>query len=222
MKNTLFGILTSLLLTAVSSFFLPAAQAFYEVHDSDNIAQAIQQVAYQSQQVQMQLQNLANMDQASAAANMAQIQQQLQQLVQLQQEVQGMTLDYQATQEQWNQLYGTDYSNMNNTDFAEQAQKLSDQTNKSIYDAMRAQGLVSQIGTDSANLQSLLQASQSAQGALAAAQVGSQIAALQAQQLMRLQQIMAQSNQAQAAYYAEQKQKEAMAKESTSQYFQRN
>jgi P-type conjugative transfer protein TrbJ len=92
---------------------------------------------------------------------------------------------------------------MTGADYAAHAYSVLQSTNDVIYDAMRAQGLVAQIGADTANLQSLMSASQSAQGALAAAQAGNQIAVLNTQQMMRLQQIMAASNQAQTAYYAE-------------------
>ena len=69
------------------------------------------------------------------------------------------------------------------------------------------------VGRRNTRVQSLAAASQNAQGALAAVQAGNQIAALQAQQLMRLQQIMAQSERAKSAYEAERSQKEAMNRE---------
>lgn len=175
------------------------------------------------QQLEAALKNLSSMDVASAAANMGQIQQTLAQLQAVQQQATGLTMDYQNFQQQWDQTYPdyASYTGMSGADYANQVQQLSEVTQKQIYDAMLAQGLVSQVNGDARNLQSLLSASQSAEGALAAAQAGNQIAAITSQQLMRLQQIVAQSNQAQLSYQEEQKRKERMAKEAMNQYFER-
>ena len=75
-----------------------------------------------------------------------------------------------------------------------QAQGLLNQSSNSAYDAMRAQGLTAQIGNDAANLKTLMQASQSASGALAATQAGNQLSGMTVQQLMRLQEIVATSS----------------------------
>jgi P-type conjugative transfer protein TrbJ len=84
---------------------------------------------------------------------------------------------------------------------------------------MKAQGLVAQIDDDAANLDSLLRASSSASGALAAAQAGNQIAGVTSQQLMRLQHIVAASYRAQSSFYAEQAQKQAMSKADSERFF---
>lgn len=84
---------------------------------------------------------------------------------------------------------------------------------------MSAQGLVSTIPGQAVNLQGLINSSQNAQGALAAAQAGNQIAAMNAQQMMILQQMIAQSNQAQMSYLAQQQQEKAMAKAAADQWF---
>jgi P-type conjugative transfer protein TrbJ len=189
--------------------------------NSQTLLQQIQSVAYQYQQIQYSLQNLAAMDPAAAAANLGQVQQALTQLVALQQQARGIVLDYQNFQQQWDSKYKEfgDFHGMTGADYAAHAYSVLQSTNDVIYDAMRAQGLVAQIGADTANLQSLMSASQSAQGALAAAQAGNQIAVLNTQQMMRLQQIMAASNQAQTAYYAEIKQREAMAQSAADQWY---
>lgn len=164
-------------------------------------------------QLEAALSNLAKMDPATAAANMGQIQQTLAQLQVLQQEVTGMTMDYQNFQYQWDNTYQDfrAYNGMSGTDYAYQAQQLNQATQQQIYDAMRAQGLISGIPGDAANLQHLMNASQSSQGALAAAQAGNQISGLMAQQMMRLQQMMSQSNQAQLAYYEQKQHQDAAA-----------
>lgn len=168
-----------------------------------------------AQQLEAALKNLASMDSSTAAANMGQIQQTLAQLQALQQQVTGMSMDYQNFQQQWDANYG-----MSGTDYAYQVQQLTQSTQRQIYDAMRAQGLISDIPSDAANLQQLMNASQSSQGALAAAQAGNQISGILAQQIMRMQQIMAQSNQAQLAYQEKKQQQEAMAHEASEAFFQ--
>lgn len=195
------------------------AEAALTVYDPAAVEQMIQNVTYMNQQLQLSLQNLATMDSSAASANMGQIQQQLAQLQQLQSQIKGLTMDYANMEQSWDETYKDfgDFNGMSGKDYANHAQKIAEATNNSIYDAMVAQGLVAQLGNDEANLQSLAAASQNAQGALAAAQAGNQIAALQAQQLMRLQQIMAQSERAKSAYEAERAQKEAMSRESNKQ-----
>lgn len=166
-----------------------------------------------AKQLEAALSNLATMDPATAAANMGQIQQTLAQLQTLQQEVTGMTMDYQNFQQQWDAIYQDfgAYNGMSGTDYANQAQQINKATQQQIYDAMRAQGLISGIPGDAANLQQLMNASQSSQGALAAAQAGNQISGIMAQQIMRLQQMMSQSNQAQLTYYEQKQHQDAAA-----------
>lgn len=170
-----------------------------------------QQLTNQYQQLQNELANLASMDPAAAAANIGGIQNALTSLMALQEQMSGFAMDYQTFQNQWDDTYKdfSDYNGMSGNDYANHAAQMMQLTKNQTYDAMRAQGLVSQIGANTNNLQGLLNASQSAQGALAAAQAGNQIAAMQAQQMMALQQMVGQSNQAQLAYQQQKIQQEA-------------
>lgn len=179
------------------------------------------QIENQLRSLQNEARNLANMDLGSAAANMAGIQQNLNALVQLQSSVKGLTMDYARWQAEWDKVYKdfASFNGMSGKDYASQAQKILEQTNNATYDAMRAQGLVAQIGNDSANLQGLLSASRSAGGALAAAQAGNQIAGMTAQQLMRLEQIMASSYRAQSSYFAAEAQKQAISNANSKRFF---
>lgn len=205
MKNYLIIALLALLL-------IPAGQpstvhAVYAVRDSENIAQAVKQAMYQYQQIQLDMQNLSAMDGASAAENMAAIQENLTELAALQQNIQGLMFDYQNFQENWDNLYNTGGVG---EDYANQAQQVLQATDQATYDAMRAQGwAVSTMPTTAESINALLAASQNAEGALAAAQAGNQIAAMQAQQMMILQQMIASNNQAQLAYQKEREQQNA-------------
>lgn len=168
-----------------------------------------------AEQLSAMLKNLQGMDSATAAANINQINANLQQLANLQNELSGMIMDYSNFQTSWDSQYHDfgDYAGMTGDDYAQNAQNLLSALNQSTYDAMRAQGLIVNNQNTAAMLQQLMQASQSAEGAKAAAQAGNLIAAQQVQQLMQFQQMVAQSNRQQSEWIAYQAHKEAMAKE---------
>lgn len=196
-----------------------ATQAFV-VFDPTNYLQnlktalsTVQMLINQAKQLQNDLLNLTRLDSNLANTNLAAVQQSLSQLISLNQSVKGLALDYQQMQKAWDSTYKDFgfFNGLGGNDYAKYVGGLLNQTNNSIYDAMRAQGLVAQIGDDATNLQNLMNASQSAPGALAAAQTGNQIASIQAQQLIRMQTIMATSYRAESTYYAEVVQKQAAA-----------
>lgn len=179
------------------------------------------QIENQIQSLANEAKNLSYMDQGAAMQTMGRLRNSLTQLVNLQNRMRGMTMDYQNIESAWDQHYKDfgSFNGMSGKDYAKQSQKVLDQTNNATYDAMRAQGLVAQLGDDSANLQNLLNASNSVSGAVAATQAGNQIAAVTTQQLMRLQQISAASYRAQSSYYAQQAQREAMSKADSNRFF---
>lgn len=174
-----------------------------------------------AQQLAADLANLKNMDSATAAANMQQIQSSLQQLITLQNQMSGMIMDYENFQYAWDEQYGdfSDYNNMTSADYAENARRLRESMDQSLHNAMLSQGFVAQNANSAAALQQLLRASQTAEGALAAAQVGNQIAALQAQQMIQFQQMVAQSNRAQNQWLEYQIRKEEMERAAAEKFF---
>lgn len=220
MRKTLTAMALTTLLTSMSptishGFFdsgISGPIAVYNVDKTVDIATITTQINT-LKQLEAALSNLALMDPATAAANIGQIQQTLGQLQILQQEVTGMTMDYQNFQQQWDNTYQDfgAYNGMSGNDYAYQAQQLNLATQRQIYDAMRAQGLIAGIPGDATNLQQLMVASQSSEGALAAAQAGNQISGIIAQQMMRLQQMISQSNQAQLSYQEQKQQQDAAA-----------
>lgn len=221
MKKTITAMILATLLTNVAPAIshadlfgggLTGPLPVFNIDKSVDIATITTQINT-LKQLEAALSNLALMDPATAAANMGQIQQTLGQLQTLQQEVTGMTMDYQNFQQQWDNTYQDfgAYNGMSGNDYAYQAQQLNLATQRQIYDAMRAQGLIAGIPGDATNLQQLMIASQSSEGALAAAQAGNQISGLIAQQMMRLQQMMSQSNQAQLSYQEQKQQQDAAA-----------
>lgn len=174
-----------------------------------------------AKQLEADLANLQKMDPATAAANAHLIYDRLQRLFALQQENQNMIADYENFQTVWDEQYGSDldYQQMNAAEYAKQARILRESMDKSLRDAMQMQGYVVHNSNSADALQQLLASSQSAEGALAAAQVGNQIAAIQAQQMMQFQVMAAQSNQMQAQWMRDQLEKEKMEQERTERYF---
>lgn len=215
----------TLLLLAICSFLVysptPAHALFgggisgplpvYNIDKTVDVATITTQVnTYE--QLQAMLKNLASMDASTAAGNMTNIQAQLTDLITLQQQTQGMLVDYQNFQEQWNETY-KDYSDANGMtalDYANQVEALRQFTEQNMYDTMRSQGLISGMETDANYLNRLLASSQSAEGTRAALQAANQIAGLQIQQLMRFQQMLSDQNRAQTTYYMEQKKRQEL------------
>lgn len=212
-----------LLVVFMLSIGLPmsVAQADMPVIDTSNLTQQIQAVAYQYQMVQTQLQNLASMNPASAAANASQIQQQLQQLQSLQSQLSGLLGNYTSLQQQWSSTY-QDF-NFNGTSMADYLARLNamiQMSNNTIKDAAGVQSTVqSGIGSSASTIQDLINASQSSQGALSAAQAGNQIAAFNSQQLLQMQQLMTQMNQAQLSYMQQQQKEKEDYQNAAQQFF---
>ncbi len=202
-----------------SVFMQTLMSYFTEIEDYANQAE---QLSNQVQSLMNEAQNLANMDSYAAGRTINGIKSSLMKLSDLKSNVRGITMDYMKLESAWDSVYQKDFAAFNGKsvkEYVEAADKALKQTNNATYDAMRAQGLVAQIDDDAANLDSLLRASQSASGALAAAQAGNQIAGVTSQQLMRLQHIVAASYRAQSSFYAAQAQKEAMAKTDSDRFF---
>lgn len=172
-------------------------------------------------QLDAALKNLQTMSPEVAAANVNLIQKYLQDLLTMQRNMEGMVMNYSDFQKTWDSQYHdfSEYSGMTGEEYAQNAENLLKALNQSVYNSMQAQGLVAQHYDTASALQGLIQASQSAEGALAAAQVANQIAALQLQQMMNFQQIVAQSNRAQSEWLAYQAHKEKMRQEATKQFF---
>lgn len=220
-------LLTRIVLAALISSFSPAIShagllgggmsgpmPVYNVDKTVDAATLATQVNTMKQ-LEAALANLATMDPATAAANAQYIQEMIQQLINMQNQMQGLVMDYSNFQESWNQQYPefSDYKGMSAEEYAQSAQKLLDDFNTRSYYTMESQGIISNNAGTAGMLKKLMEDSQSAEGALAAAQIGHQIAALQIQQMMQFQQMMAQSQREQSQWLAYQAHKEKMSRE---------
>lgn len=212
----LLGICLALPLASIPSYAVGIP-----VVDTNAIIQWAKQIDQMKQQIKMMKANLQRLSSVVSNANLRNIKANLQGLMALQQKYRGIVYNYKNFERNWDSVYKSfkEFNGMNASQYANQAKKILTQTDNAIYDAMSSQGLIANMGNDAANLQSLLAASNSSEGALAATQAGNQIAGLQIMQLMRMQQIMATSYRAQTSYYAQEVQNKAMSDAATEKFF---
>lgn len=210
MKKALIGI------AVILSMSTPAGAAMV-VHDPTNLAQNIlsyvqefataintaEQLATQYRQLEIELQQARKLNSDQIRGR---IMNGIRQLADIQQKTRGITYEYARTEGAFDQQYPdmAAYNGMSGRDYAAQAAKANQQLQNSVRDAMLAQGLISNAASDQDALNALVSTSNNADGQLAAAQAGNQIAAMTAQQLIQLQQIMATSAREQSSYMAAQ------------------
>lgn len=180
------------------------------------VAEAITQTKKAIETVENQLKNLTKISDQLSYRNIKQIQNQLVNLITNIERAKALTYQYEQLQQQWDMMYPNykQYNGKSAQEMAEEAQKIMEQTSLAMADAARIQALISSgMTTDHQVLQSLLDATRTAPGALAAAQAGNQIAALQIEQLMKIQALMVANSRAQTMYMMEQYQKKKMEEE---------
>ena len=219
-------IITILILSAFLIVSGPAQKAeALIVYDPTNYAANIQTSLKQVESVINEIKMLEN--QAKQLLSLGQIPE-LQQLsktfndlMKIRNEVTSLLNSYNQFQSEWDSVFKdfASVSGMSGAEWAQQAQKMVQESNKALFDSVKAQTSVSQIESDAQALSALQNASQNAQGVLQAAQAGNQIAATTTQQLMRLQSIMAASNTAQSVYYRELKARDEKAAAEGARFF---
>jgi len=180
-----------------------SARAQMIVFDPSNYAQNVLTAARELQQVNNEIQSLENqatslINQAKNLASLpysslAQLQQSITQTEQLLTQAQRIAYSVTAINQAFAQTYPQAYSSSTSSQ-----QMLADAQTRwrnslaSFQDAMRVQaGVVRNLGTTQTQINALVSSSQSATGALQAAQSGNQLAALQTTQLADLTAVMA-------------------------------
>ncbi len=200
-----------LVLTQVAA---PAA-AWRIVYDPTNYAQNVLQAARALQQVNQQVTQLQNEAQmlVNQARNLTSLpysaMQQLQQSVQRTQDLLGEAQNIAFNVEEIDRAFETTYGKvtLSATDrqLVDGARERWSNTVGALQDAMRVQASVTgNIETTRSQMQTLVEASQAAPGALAAIQAGNQLVALQAQQLADMTALLAANGRAEALRAAEQ------------------
>jgi P-type conjugative transfer protein TrbJ len=183
------------------------------VYDPSNYAQnlesaiqAVKQVENQYTQIQNQFTQLANeaKNLASDHTNIAGLRTAFQNLLNLNNYINGLIADYSRAQAAWDRTYpkfSAYNGNMSATDYANHVSQAWRNTNTALLSSATSNAIVvSNRGITKATVDNLLAGSDTAVGALQAAQIGHKLAAAQVEQLAELTQIVAQSADAQAGY----------------------
>lgn len=209
----------------VMSVSAPAhAQLGGIVYDPTNYASNVLQAARALEQINNQIQSLQN--EATSLLNQArnlnslplnqlqELQSQFQRTQQLLDQAQRLTYDVQSIDTAFAQRYrGTNLSGNDRT-LVDGARDRWQDSVAAFEDSLRVQaGVVGNIDGSRATLDRLVTASQSATGALQAAQAGNQLVALQSQQLADLTALLAAQGRAQSLDMAQRAADQAQARE---------
>lgn len=184
------------------------------VYDPTNYAQNILQAARALQTVNNQIKSLQNEAQSliNQARNLtslpisvlADLQQTVNQTRQLIGQAQNIAYDVSRIDQAFQSLYGHASLTASDTALITDARTRWQNTVGGLQDAMRTQAtVVGNIGANQSQMAALVNASQSATGALGVAQAGNQLLALQSQQLMDLTALIAANGRAAALKDAE-------------------
>ncbi|BCG86672.1 conjugal transfer protein TrbJ [Mesorhizobium sp. 113-3-9] len=198
---------------ALSPMMTVPAHAFI-VFDPSNYSQNVLTAARSLQQITNQITSLQNQAEMliNQARNLAslplsslqQLQQSVQRTQQLLGQAQNIAFDVQQVDKAFQQQYGSVSLSASDQDLVTDARARWQNTVGGLQDAMRVQaGVVGNIETGRAQMSALVDASQSATGALQATQAGNQLLALQGQQLADLTAVVAANGRAQALSEAE-------------------
>ena len=184
------------------------------VFDPSNYAQNVLTAARTLEQITHQITSLQNEAQMliNQAKNLAslpfsalqQLQQNVQKTQQLLSQAQGIAFNVQQIDQMFSQKYGNVSMSTSDQQLVANARSRWQNTVGGLQDAMRVQaGVVGNIDSNGAQMSALVGQSQSATGALQAAQAGNQLLALQSQQLSDLVAVVSANGRANALTDAE-------------------
>jgi type IV secretion system protein TrbJ len=182
---------------ALSPLVTTPASAQWIVYDPTNFSQNVLTAARELQQINNQIQGLTNqatmlVNQAKNLANLpmstlTQLQSSIAQTQSLLSQAQNIAFNVQRIQTAYSSTYGAAPTTGSNATLFSAAQTRWQNSVGAFEDSLKVQaGVVGNISTNSTAMSSLVSASQSASGALQAAQAGNQLLALQSQQLSDL------------------------------------
>jgi len=223
-RAILAGVLASAAVVPMIAPMPAYAQFGGIVYDPTNYAQNVLTAARSLQQINNQIQQIQN--QATSLINEArnltslpfsslqQLQQQVQRTQQLLSEAQRIAYDVQDIQQAFNGRYKGAALTGDHAQMVANANARWEDSVGAFQDALQVQaGVVGNIDGTRTTMDNLVSASQSATGALQAAQAGNQLLALQSQQLADLTAAVAAQGRAQALQSARQAAEEAEGRE---------
>lgn len=205
--------------------------AFYEVHDEQNLIKIIAQYDVLRDQyaaLEETLKHLLSMNSKVADQTQLDVVSDLADLESNNHINGSVALQYENLQADWNAQYDvralTAESNKTSLyDYAAKVAALRGNTKTTTGYANQALGAIRLIETqDGVNLEKLMAESAAAPGSLAAAQVGNNLAALQTAQMIRMQYLMARNQHSQATYQAQNAVREEMATEAVKRFYKRD
>jgi len=185
------------------------ASAQVVVYDPSNFSQNVLTAARELQQINNQIQMLTNQAQSLVnqeknlaslpMSTLAQLQSTIARTQSLLGQAQNVAFNVQGIQTAYSSTYGTAAGTGSNATMFAAAQSRWQNSVGAFEDSLKVQaGVVGNISTNSSAMSSLVTASQSASGALQAAQAGNQLLALHSQQLSDLVAVLAAKGRADA------------------------
>lgn len=206
------GLLAATALLLTLSIPLPSAapaSAQVIVYDPSNFSQNVLTAARELQQINNQIQMLTNQAQSLVnqgrnlaslpMSTLAQLQSTIARTQSLLSQAQNISFNVQQIQTAYSSSYGAAPTTGSNATLFAAAQTRWQNSVGAFEDSLKVQaGVVGNISSNSSAMTSLVTASQSASGALQAAQAGNQLLALQSQQLSDLVAVLAAKGRADA------------------------
>jgi P-type conjugative transfer protein TrbJ len=229
MTRRMRAVLAAVLTLATAS--VPAG-AQWIVFDPTNFSQNVLTAARELQQINNQIQSLTNEAQmlVNEARNLAslpysalsQLEQSIAQTQQLLAQAQRIAYSVTSIDQAFTQTYPQAYSNaISSTQLIADAQTRWQNSLAGFQDAMRVQaGVVQNLDSTRTQIDALVSSSQSATGALQAAQSGNQLSALQTKQLADLTAVMAAIARAQSLEGARMVESEEQAQQQLSRFLE--
>lgn len=209
---------------AIAMFTAVQPASAFIVYDPTNYAQNVLQAARALQQINQQIQSLQN--QATSLINdaknlaslpfssLAALQAQVRQTQQLLAQAQRLAFNVDQIEQAFTAKYKGANLNASDKALVDGAQDRWENSVAAFEDALKVQaGVVGNIDGARSTMNSLVTASQSATGALQAAQAGNQLLALQSQQLSDLTAVLAAQGRAQALESAQRAAAQAQGRE---------
>jgi P-type conjugative transfer protein TrbJ len=184
-----------------------------EINSVEQIVNQIEGIGNQVKSLENEAKNLANMDLSNSFKNPTSFKTTLFKIKGALYSAKGLPLRYEAMEDKYGKLYKDvgGYEAGTFDDWSKQAKELQGQTNYAVYDAMKTQGMIEEMESDTENIEDLLKNSDSAQGALEVAQVSNQLGAVNTRQLMRMQTIQSAAYRLQASQIGEEVQRREIA-----------
>ena len=184
----------------------------------------LKQLEQKIKEIEMMTQQMKSIPGKLAGEQIKILQENIKEISEIQNSTKSIMKDYRDYQNQFNQVYKDfkDLKNMKSEDYIRYVDKMANELNNSIYDAMKSQGMTAQLGNDSANLSRLASQVYTAEGQQQVLQTMANISAVNGQQLIRIQKMMADTNKVQMQYLEQKVQEEKLAKEKTKNIYNKS